>query len=136
MRKSPKEVCGYPVLPFLQGYKVMYPKTQKGLYGFLTLSLGNTLVVAGSSPLPVWYREGEPLGNTQNDCEPGQEGRAVTSCHCGLTPQLHSMTAFLHVEPRDSRRRDRAQSDPSSPPSFPRVADKGTGFTAADSKRL
>lgn len=38
-----EEAFGYLVLPSLQGYKVMYPKTQKGLYGFLTFSLGNRL---------------------------------------------------------------------------------------------
>lgn len=60
-----EEVCGYLVLPSLQGYKVMYPKdSERPLWLPDSVSRKQTLVAVGACVC----REAEPLGNTHHDC--------------------------------------------------------------------
>lgn len=130
---------GHLVLPSLQGYKVLCSKTQKGLYGLLTVSLGEEY--SCPSPTPMVQRSRSSRGH--KDTEPGQErlykgqgaGRHVLS----LWPDSHSCIGWqpsFTWNPGAPEGRTEARLDPPFPPSFPRAADKGTGLTVADSRRL
>lgn len=66
-----------------------------------------------------------------------REGRTVTCCHCGPTPTVAQDGSLPSC--RTQRLQMEGQMPSQTLPTllpFSRVADKGTGLTVADSKRL
>lgn len=120
-----EEVCGYLVLPSLQGYKVMYPKdSERPLWPPDSVSRKQTLVAVGA---PVCAGKQNLWGIlTMIADEVKREGQSLTGCHCGLTGSLPSWS----TQGLQKKGRMPSQTLPPFLPS-PRMADKGV-----DSKQL